>query len=223
MCFSGLQAQLWAMGNPWIAWVWSLFVILALITGCMFGAASVDSHNFGAILDRRDCKWTGLLFAAMFAVTLLLTPLTDVAMNPVTHFYHVHSAAVEAIGPVNTDEDGTDYRLVKYQLNGQTKQTKVPLDRITVDNGQDPKKSLKDVKTGMIKAQLTVKARYYLYDRVLRSRLHELGAYNGLSNFNQALRFTGDDGDAEWLHVRLRTQLKPQKMQKLQPLNDGQN
>lgn len=221
MCFSGLEAQLWAMGNPWIAWVWTLFVILALITGCMFGATLVDTHDIGAILDRRDRKWTGWLFAAMFAVTLLLTPLTDVAVNPVTHFYHVHSVAVEAIGPVNTDEDGTDYRLVKYQLNGQTKQTKVPLDQITVDNGQDPKKSLKDVKTGTIKAQLTVKARYYLYDRVLRSRLNELGADNGLSNFNQALRFS--DNEAEWLHVRLRTQIKPQKMQKLQPLDGGQN
>ena len=220
MCFSGLQAQLWAMGNPWIAWVWSLFVILALITGCMFGAASADSHDLGAILDRRDRKWTGLLFAGMFAVTLLLTPLTEVAVEPVTHFYHVHQVAVEAIGPVNTDDEGTDYRLVKYQLNGQTKQTKVPLDQITVDNGQDPKKSLKDVKTGTIEAQLTVKARYCLYDRVLRSRLNELGAYNGLSNFNQAVKFS--DNEAEWLHVRLRTQLKPQKMQKLQPLDDGQ-
>ena len=221
MCFSGLQAQLWAMGNPWIAWVWSLFVILALITVCMFAAALADSHDLGAILDRRDRKWTGLLFAGMFAVTLLLTPVTDVAVNPVTHFYHVHSVAVEAIGPVNTDDEGTDYRLVKYQLNGQTKQIKVPLDQITVDNGQDPKKSLQDVKTGTIKAQLTVKARYYLYDRVLRRRLSELGAYNGLSNFNQALRFS--DNEAEWLHIRLRTQIKPQKMQKLQPLNDGRN
>ena len=223
MCFSGLQAQLWAMGNPWIAWVWSLFVILALIMGSMFASALADnnSHDFGAILGRKDRKWTGLLFAGMFAVTLLLTPLTDVAVNPVTHFYHVHSVAVEAIGPVNTDDEGTDYRLVKYQLNGQTKQTKVPLDRITVDNGQDPKKSLKDVKTGTIKAQLTVKTRYYLYDRVLRRRLNELGAYNGLSNFNQTVRFS--DNEAEWLHVRLRTQTKPQKMQKLQPLDDDQN
>lgn len=219
MCFSGLQGELWAMGNPWIACVWLVFALAMLAIGCMFAAALADSDSFDAVLGRKDRKWTGSLFAAMAAITLALTPLAAAGQEPVTHFYHISAVPIEAIGPVNTDDDGNDYRLVKYKLNDQTKQTKVPVERITVDNGQDPKKSLKDVKTGTIKAQLTVKSRYYLYDRMLRMRLSELGAYNGLSEFNQNLLFT--ESDPAWLTVRLHTQTQPQKMQKMQSLDDG--